>query len=162
MYSKEDVCPTVTNSWWGVADVLGHFQEFRAWLIEERMLNRETMNKEQEKKQFAIFVEDYNTATLPHEKFYVSHCHLSPPSILTDIATQNMAKYEKRMNQIRNGELLPQSTEYDPGVDLAAHSASHKRTTVEHDSFLSKEQLAALRKVQMERIEVSSYLAKGC
>jgi hypothetical protein len=65
------------------------------------------------------------------------------------------------MNQIRNGELLPQSTEYDPSADLAAHSASHKRTTVEHDSFLSKEQLAALRKVQMERTEVSSSQAKS-
>jgi len=117
--------------------------EFRAWLIEERMLNRETMSKEQEKKQFAIFLEDYNTATLPHEKYY------------------NMAQYEKRMNQIRNGELLPQSSEYDPSADLAAHSASHKRSTVEHESFLSKEQLAELRKVQMERIEAAKMKVLG-
>lgn len=66
-----------------------------------------------------------------------------------------MSKYEHRMNQIRNGETLPQSSEYDPTADLLAHSASHKRAAVEHDSFLSKEQLLALRKVQNERIEVS-------
>jgi hypothetical protein len=67
-----------------MADILGYSQEFRAWLIEERMMNRETMSKEQEKKQFAIFVEDYNTATLPHEKYYASHCHLHltiPPDV---------------------------------------------------------------------------------
>jgi len=36
-------------------------QEFRAWLIEERVINRETLSKEQEKKLFAVFVEDFNT-----------------------------------------------------------------------------------------------------
>jgi len=36
-------------------------QEFRAWLIEEKMVNRETLSKEQEKKLFLQFVEDYNT-----------------------------------------------------------------------------------------------------
>jgi hypothetical protein len=124
------------------------------------MVNRETMSKEQEKKQFAIFLEDYNTATLPHEKYYVGYPHLHL-LILPNLIPQNMAKYEKRMNQIRNGELLPQSSEYDPSADLAAHSASHKRSIVEHESFLSKEQLGELRKVQMERIEVSHALGKG-
>jgi len=117
--------------------------EFRAWLIEERMLNRETMSKEQEKKQFSIFVEDYNTATLPHEKYY------------------NMDKFEKRMNQLRNGELLPQASGYDANADMAAHSASHKRAVVEHDSFLSKDQLLALRKVQNERIEAGKMKVLG-
>jgi hypothetical protein len=36
-------------------------QEFRAWLVEERMINPETISKEQTKKEFARFVEDYNT-----------------------------------------------------------------------------------------------------
>jgi len=36
-------------------------QEFRAWLIEEKMVNRETLSKDQEKKLFLRFVEDYNT-----------------------------------------------------------------------------------------------------
>lgn len=68
-----------------------------------------------------------------------------------------MAKYDARMNLIRNGELIQQNSEYDPNADLMAHSASHKRATVETDSFLSKEQLLALRKVQNERIEVRSH-----
>ena len=36
-------------------------QEFRAWLVEERKINPETTSKEQTKKEFARFVEDYNT-----------------------------------------------------------------------------------------------------
>jgi hypothetical protein len=35
--------------------------EFRAWLVEERKMNPERMSKDQSKKEFARFVEDYNT-----------------------------------------------------------------------------------------------------
>ena len=38
-------------------------QEFRAWLVEERMLNPETMSEDQTKKEFARFVEDFNTGS---------------------------------------------------------------------------------------------------
>ena len=44
-------------------------QEFRAWLVEERKINPETTSKEQTKKEFARFVEDYNTGT------FVVHQH---------------------------------------------------------------------------------------
>jgi len=36
-------------------------QEFRAWLVEERKMNPERMSKDQNKKEFARFIEDYNT-----------------------------------------------------------------------------------------------------
>jgi hypothetical protein len=86
-------------------------EEFRAWLVEECKINPEIMNKEQTRKQFARFVEDFNTgalidplvgstilndgtiATLPHEKFY------------------NMQRYEARMSLLRNGEFVPQGDE---------------------------------------------------
>jgi len=38
--------------------------EFRAWLVEERKMNPERMSKDQNKKEFARFVEDYNTGAL--------------------------------------------------------------------------------------------------
>lgn len=46
-------------------------------------------------------MEDFNTATLPHEKFY------------------NIDVYERRMNLIRNGETLPVNDSYDMNADLA-------------------------------------------
>ncbi|KAG9095933.1 hypothetical protein FRC06_009227, partial [Ceratobasidium sp. 370] len=130
----------VTGQWgqYGIineSDLYNKDAEFRTWLVEECKLNPETMSKDATKKQFAKFVEDYNTATLPHEKFY------------------NIDTYERRMNLIRNGETLPINDSYDPSADLAAHTSRHKRSAVEHDSYLSREQLLELRRVQNERIE---------
>lgn len=39
--------------------------EFSAWLVEERKINPETISKEQNKKEFAKYVEDYNTGVFP-------------------------------------------------------------------------------------------------
>jgi hypothetical protein len=75
-------------------------------------------------------------ATLPNEKYY------------------NMDIYEKRMNLIRNGDMLPPSDTYDPNADLAAHASSHKRPVRDNDTYLSTEQLKELRRVQNERNQV--------
>jgi hypothetical protein len=39
-----------------------------------------------------------------------------------------------------------------------AHASKHKKASKEHESYLSKEQLLELRKVQHERIEVCIFL----
>ncbi len=39
-------------------------QEFRAWLVEERTINPETISKDKERKEFSRFVEDFNTGEL--------------------------------------------------------------------------------------------------
>lgn len=63
------------------------------------------------------------------------------------------------MNALRHGELLPAGNEsYDPNVDLRAHQSSHKRRAAEKESYLSREQLLELRKVQNERIEVGIFV----
>lgn len=41
-------------------------EEFRAWLVEERKINPETQSKEGMRKEFAQFVEDYNTGPCFH------------------------------------------------------------------------------------------------
>lgn len=72
-----------------------------------------------------------------------------------------MAKYEQRMNLLRNGETLPLSNDtYDPNADLRAHSSVHKRISTEHDSYLSKEHLQELRRVQHERIQVMLFISR--
>lgn len=38
--------------------------EFYTWLVEERKVNPETISKEQQKKEFSRFVEDFNTGAL--------------------------------------------------------------------------------------------------
>lgn len=129
--------------------------EFHAWLVEERKINPETISKDQNKKEFLRFVEDFNTgktiilwpclvpkyplttATLPHEKYY------------------HMEAYERRMNALRQGEFIPPSDDaYDPDADLKAISGAHKRKAAEQETYLSKEHLLELRRVQQERVEV--------
>ena len=130
-------------------------QEFYTWLVEERKINPETVSKDQQKKEFSRFVEDYNTgttyvtayfhpltrrfsiATLPHEKYY------------------NMEAYERRMSALRQGEYLPPANDsYDFQADMKAVTSQHKKKVTEQESYMSKDQLMELRRVQQERSEV--------
>lgn len=76
-------------------------------------------------------------ATLPHEKFY------------------SMEAYERRMDALRSGAFVPPPDDgYDPNADLRALQSSHKRKPAEQETYMSREQLQELRRVQAERIEV--------
>lgn len=60
------------------------------------------------------------------------------------------------MSALRQGEFVPPADDsYDAQADFKAIKGAHKKKPVEHESYLSKEQLMELRKVQHERIEVS-------
>ena len=69
-----------------------------------------------------------------------------------------MEDYERRMAAMRAGEFVPPADDaYDFSADLRAHSSKHKRQAVETESYLSKEQLQELRRVQQERVEVCDH-----
>lgn len=79
------------------------------------------------------------SATLPHEKFY------------------DMAKYERRMDALRQGEFLPPADDtYDPDADMRALAGAHKKKAAEREVYMSREQLEELRRVQNERNQVSN------
>jgi hypothetical protein len=66
-----------------------------------------------------------------------------------------MEAYERRMNAMRAGEFVPPPEEtYDADADMRAHQNNLKRPIVESESYLDKEQLQELRRVQRERVEV--------
>ncbi|KAK7043531.1 hypothetical protein R3P38DRAFT_3178152 [Favolaschia claudopus] len=135
---KEKKKSKATSQWGkygiiGESDIFTKGQEFHTWLVEERKINPETISKDQNKKEFAKFMEDYNTATLPDEKYY------------------NMEAYNRRMTALRQGEY----------ADMKAINKAHKKQAVEHDSYLSREQLMELRKVQNERVEVGKMKRLG-
>jgi hypothetical protein len=50
-----------------VYSIFSKAPEFSAWLVEERKINPETISKEQNKKEFAKYVEDYNTGESLYE-----------------------------------------------------------------------------------------------
>jgi len=102
------------------------------------------MSKDQNKKEFAKFVEDFNTATFPNEKFY------------------NIEAYERRMDAMRAGEFVPPADDgYDAEADMRAHQSNLKRPTVGSDSYYDKDQLQELRRVQRERVEVGKMKLLG-
>ena len=71
-----------------------------------------------------------------------------------------MEEYERRMSALRAGEYVPPADDaYDPNADLRALESTHKRRAVEHETYMSKEQLMELRKVQSERIQVCCAVA---
>jgi len=47
----------------GSCSIYDKGQEFKAWLVEERKINPETQSKDNTKKEFARFMEDYNTGS---------------------------------------------------------------------------------------------------
>ena len=125
------------------------------------MKNPEVLTKDQTKKEFTKFAEDYNTgftisfvysvvlthlsATLPHEKYY------------------NIDSFERRMSALRSGDTLPVVDDgYDPNADLLAHSTKHKKASTEKETYLSKEHLQDLRKVQQERHQVRIFYVSFC
>ncbi|WVN89605.1 uncharacterized protein L203_104832 [Cryptococcus depauperatus CBS 7841] len=142
--ARKEQKKTKTSISWGKYGIISDLDmskkdtEFRAWLVEERKINLETVKKEVLKKEFATFVEDYNTATLPHEKYY------------------DMNKYIIKLNMIRTGGSLPDDTGgYDPTADMKAHSSSLKKTAKESQIHLTPMEVAELRKIEAERIEIS-------
>lgn len=83
-------------------------------------------------------------ATFPHEKYY------------------NIDAYHRRMERLRDGEFLPPADDsYDPNADLNAHRGAHKRKVIEHESYLNKDQLQELRKVQNERVQATKMKLLG-
>lgn len=67
------------------------------------------------------------------------------------------------MSALRAGEFVPpQDDGYDPDADLRALQGSHKRKPKEVDTYMNREQLLELRKVQAERVEVSLIVVVHC
>ena len=78
------------------SDFYSKREEFRAWLHDIKSIEMETLPIYKQKEFFREYRDDYNTATLPNEKYY------------------NMAAWEAE--QLRKGENI--STAGDPMADF--------------------------------------------
>ena len=52
------------------SDLASKISEFQQWATEVKRVDIEALAKWEEKELFAEFMEDYNTGTLPHRKYY--------------------------------------------------------------------------------------------
>ncbi|KAL0076865.1 hypothetical protein J3Q64DRAFT_1769533 [Phycomyces blakesleeanus] len=144
--TKKSKLGSVGDQWgkFGViyeADIFTKEAEFQAWLIEVKHVDVESVNNIKRKELFIDFMEDYNTATMTHEKFY------------------DLSKWEARQRALRMGEAPPTTKGvYDFKDDeeqlrqqqrQAARLVASKQPTL----TMSQHQLEELSKVNRERIQ---------
>ncbi|ORY99710.1 hypothetical protein BCR41DRAFT_379268 [Lobosporangium transversale] len=135
------------------ADMWNKENEFQAWLMEVKHLNPETIPQNKMKEHFVGFMEDYNTVTMPHEKFY------------------NLAKWEERQRAIRMGEPLPEEKAENAGAlnlmndeEMLRMRQRDKRKmnlSSQPKILMTQSQLQELRKVSHERVEADRLRKMG-
>lgn len=124
--------------------------EFQAWLMEVKNLNPEAIPQSKMKEHFVGFMEDYNTVTMPHEKFY------------------NLNKWEERQRAIRMGEPLPEEKKGSVNLmndeeELRLKQLNRRKTTLSSQPqiYMTQNQLQELRKVAHERVEADKLRKMG-
>ncbi|CAO3597168.1 unnamed protein product [Absidia cylindrospora] len=132
------------------ADIFTKEAEFQAWLIDIKKANVETLSNVKRKQLFIDFMEDYNTATMPHEKYY------------------NLAKWEERDRALRMGEPIPSAnTGFSIANDEEKLRLEHRRAAAKASASkvpalqMSRDQLEALTKVNRERVELDRMRKMG-
>ncbi|KAG0337062.1 hypothetical protein BG000_005872 [Podila horticola] len=132
------------------ADMWNKENEFQAWLMEVKHLNPETIPQMQMKQHFLGFMEDYNTVTMPHEKFY------------------NLSQWEDRQRAIRMGEPLPESKQgmvdlMNDEEQLRMRQRDRRKLNVAASGpiLMTQSQVQELRKVQHERVEADRLRKMG-
>ena len=46
------------------------YEEFNLWMVEVKQVDPESLAKWEERDAWLTFMEDFNTGTLPHRKYY--------------------------------------------------------------------------------------------
>ncbi|OMH85343.1 hypothetical protein AX774_g1098 [Zancudomyces culisetae] len=128
-------------------DIYTKEQEFIAWLIDVKGLHFEELPQFETKKYFRTFIEDYNTCTLPHEKYY-------------DIEkwTSKEAKKKKKVKK-----------DVIPGDEMELLWLSDKKhlnkpsasAGSENTYSMSRMQLEELNRVQQERVKAEKLRKMG-
>ncbi|ORX53142.1 hypothetical protein DM01DRAFT_1306160 [Hesseltinella vesiculosa] len=146
---------SVGDSWgkYGIIhedDIFTKEPEFQAWLIQVKHQDVETLSKMRRKQMFLDFMEDYNTATMPHEKFY------------------DMAKWERNHDAtVRKGDPVPEAEwgTFDFRKDEENIKMERRRAAVEATKTpsvqLSQQQLDELSRVNRERVELDRLRRMG-
>ncbi|KAG0266732.1 hypothetical protein BG011_001191 [Mortierella polycephala] len=132
------------------ADMWDKESEFQAWLMEVKKLNPEIIPQVKMKEHFLGFMEDFNTVTMPHEKFY------------------NLSKWEERQRAIRMGEPLPEEKQGvvnlmndEEQLRLKQRDRRKMNVSSQPQIMMTQSQLTELRKVTHERVEADRLRKMG-
>lgn len=97
------------------ADIYTKGAEFDLWLYEQHGLSRSELDRKREKEMFARFAEDFNTATLPHDKYYAleeyeakQHALDKPVDVnptRSKLTDEELIREQRRMESVSNRAL---------------------------------------------------------
>ncbi|KAL1920538.1 uncharacterized protein VTP21DRAFT_915 [Calcarisporiella thermophila] len=141
----------VTDQWgkFGIlteTDIYSKESEFNAWLVEVKNVMPDQILPRAMKQYFKEFMEDYNTATLPHEKYY------------------NLERWESRQRAIRMGEVVKDDESRvnlfkdQEQIRLQARSRQHVQPS---GSLLTADQIKELHRVESERVQAKKLRQMG-
>ncbi|CDH60226.1 hypothetical protein E5Q_01632 [Lichtheimia corymbifera JMRC:FSU:9682] len=132
------------------SDIFTKEAEFEAWLLEVKKADILTLPNSKRKEMFIDFMDDYNTATMPHEKYY------------------NLSRWEARQQAIRMGEAPPPIAEGtvnlkkdEEQLRLQHRQAARAAASRQPALSLSKDQLDELTKVNRERVQADRLRKMG-
>ncbi|KAJ1680049.1 hypothetical protein EV182_000788 [Spiromyces aspiralis] len=120
-------------------------QEFIAWLLDLKGLHFEELSPASTKKYFREYMEDYNTSTLPHEKYY------------------DLQAWEAKEREAggKGAKPLGVPSVGDGEMDLLRDQDAVRSSTTLSALTLSRDQLMDLRRVQQERVEAEKLRQLG-
>lgn len=116
--------------------------EFFAWLAECKERDPETLAKWEERELFKEFAEDFNTATLPHVKFYnLQRWHSAQAAADAEAGDRNEGVNFATLEEDRKRELL---AERERAKDAGTRELiNHMRLTGKLDGLREQQQLKA-------------------
>ncbi|KAG9294382.1 hypothetical protein G9A89_001887 [Geosiphon pyriformis] len=146
---KENKLKAVTNQWGKYGVIADTEYELNLWLLEEKKLNPEAVSLPLMKEHFRQFVEaDYNTATLPHKKYY------------------NLEKWDEEQRAKRQSARY---VEEEGGIvdfkkdeeELRKQHRQQVRIPIATAPLLTKDQVLELKRVTTERIQAERLRKMG-
>ncbi|RKP12649.1 hypothetical protein BJ684DRAFT_11201, partial [Piptocephalis cylindrospora] len=125
-------------------------QEFHAWLLDVKGISPETTNNQAMKQHFRAFMEDYNTATLPHEKYYNLEAWEERERLRPSADRSGDPETAGSMNLFQE--------QRQASMQAAAHESLANPTAV---AMMSRTEVEDLRRVQHERMAATNLQRMG-
>jgi len=122
-----------------LSDMYRKQEEFYLWLQEVRNISPDTISQPNMKKIFADFMEDYNTCSMPHEKYYNLSKWEREQKTKKDRNDQFDVKVYNTINVLDDEERLKQER-------------SQKKEKLK--PLMSEHQIMELKRLEQERVEL--------
>ncbi|KAL6780723.1 hypothetical protein ACKKBF_B12010 [Auxenochlorella protothecoides x Auxenochlorella symbiontica] len=128
-------------------DMYAKRPEFMLWAIEVKKIDVEIMPKFEEKELFREYMEDYNTATLPHQKYYDTELY----------ERQRAAKAAKRAAKNGPKERTAFEDEAELKAQLAAQRAEEQRERLKaaYGELHTTDKAKAMREQELMRAQMT-------